>query len=56
MLPELHVENEALAPLPGEYSSANEVMRYDEVVGLLTRQNLLLADAEPATEGVELLR
>jgi UDP-glucose 4-epimerase len=56
VLPELHVDGDALAALPGEYSSANEVMRYDEVVSLLTRQNLLLANDEPATEGVELLR
>ena len=31
-------------------------MSYDEVVSLLTRQHLLLADEEPVGEGVELLR
>jgi UDP-glucose 4-epimerase len=56
VLPELHGDHEALAALPGEYSSANEVMSYDDVVALLTRQNLLLADEAPAGEGVELLR
>ena len=55
VLPELRGEDEALAPLPGEYSSANEVMGYNEVVGLLTRQNLMLVEEEPA-EGAELLR
>jgi UDP-glucose 4-epimerase len=54
VLPELHGDAEALAVLPGEYSSANEVMSYDEVVGLLTRQHLLLPDEEPV--GEELLR
>jgi len=56
VLPELHGDHEPLAALPGEYSSANEVMSYDDVVALLTRQNLLLADEAPAGEGVELLR
>jgi hypothetical protein len=31
-------------------------MSYDDVVALLTRQNLLLAEDVPAGEGVELLR
>jgi len=56
VLPELHEGAETVAALPGEYSSANEVMTYDEVVGLLTRQNLMPAEAESAAEGVELLR
>jgi UDP-glucose 4-epimerase len=54
VLPELHAEPEPLAKLPGEYSSANEVMSYDELVALLTRQNLLLPAEEPV--GEELLR
>ncbi len=48
--------DEPIAALPGEYSSANEVMSYDDVVALLTRQNLLLAEEDPAAERVELLR
>ena len=56
VLPELHDDQEPESALPGEYSSANEVMSYDDVVALLTRQNLLLAEDEPAGEGVELLR
>jgi FlaA1/EpsC-like NDP-sugar epimerase len=56
VLPELHADDdEPLADLPGEYSSGNEVMSYDEVVGLLTRQQLMLAGST-ADEGVELLR
>jgi hypothetical protein len=31
-------------------------MSYDDVVGLLTRQNLLPTEEVPAGEGVELLR
>jgi hypothetical protein len=31
-------------------------MSYDDVVGLLTRQHLMLAEVEPAGDGVELLR
>jgi hypothetical protein len=31
-------------------------MSYDEVVGLLTRQQLLLADVPAEADGVELLR
>jgi UDP-glucose 4-epimerase len=54
VLPELHAEPETLAKLPGEFSSANEVMSYDELVTLLTRQNLLLPAEEPV--GEELLR
>jgi UDP-glucose 4-epimerase len=54
VLPELHTDSEPVAPLPGEYSSANEVMSYDAVVALLTRQNLLLPEEEPV--GEELLR
>ena len=56
VLPELHEDNEPIASLPGEYSSANEVMSYDQVVGLLTRQHLMLAELESVSEGVELLR
>ena len=54
VLPELHGESESLAALPGEYSSANEVMSFDAVVALLTQQNLLLPEEEPV--GEELLR
>jgi UDP-glucose 4-epimerase len=56
VLPELHGESEPLAELPGEFSSANEVMSYDDVVSLLTRQHLLLSEEEPVGERVELLR
>jgi UDP-glucose 4-epimerase len=56
VLPELHGEDEPLAALPGEYSSGNEVMSYDEVVDLMTRHKLLLTDDEPVSDGVELLR
>jgi UDP-glucose 4-epimerase len=56
VLPELHEGSEPIAALPGEFSSANEVMSYDDVVGLLTRQHLMLAEVEPAGDGVELLR
>jgi len=56
VLPELHGDHEPIAALPGEYSSANEVMSYDDVVALLTRQHLLLAEEDPAGERVELLR
>ena len=56
VLPELHEDDgEPLADLPGEYSSGNEVMSYDDVVGLLTRQQLMIAGST-ADEGVELLR
>ena len=56
VLPELHADDdEPLADLPAEYSSGNEVMSYDEVVGLLTRQQLMLAGSA-ADDGVELLR
>jgi len=56
VLPELHEgDDEPLAALPGEYSSGNEVMSYDDVVGLLTRQQLMFA-GNSADEGVELLR
>jgi UDP-glucose 4-epimerase len=54
VLPELHGDSEPVAALPGEYSSANEVMSSDDVVALLTRQNLLLPEEEPV--GEELLR
>jgi len=54
VLPELHGDSEPVAALPGEYSSANEIMSYDAVVDLLTRQNLLLPEEEPV--GEELLR
>ena len=40
-----------IAALPGEYSSANEVMSYDEVVALLTRQNLLLRGRRSGERG-----
>jgi UDP-glucose 4-epimerase len=56
VLPELHGDHEPIAALPGEYSSANEVMSFEDVVALLTRQNLLLAAEAPAGDGVELLR
>jgi UDP-glucose 4-epimerase len=56
VLPELHEGSEPIAALPGEFSSANEVMSYGDVVGLLTRQHLMLAEVEPAGDGVELLR
>jgi UDP-glucose 4-epimerase len=56
VLPELHDDSAAVAALQGEYSSANEIMSYDDVVTLLTRQNLLLPEEDPAGAGVELLR
>jgi FlaA1/EpsC-like NDP-sugar epimerase len=56
VLPELHEGDEPTAKLPGEYSSGDAVMSYDDVVSLLTRQNLLLRDAAAEPEGVELLR
>jgi FlaA1/EpsC-like NDP-sugar epimerase len=56
VLPELHEEPEAMAKLPGEYSSGDDVMSYDEVVDLLTRQNLMIRDQVNEPEGAELLR
>jgi UDP-glucose 4-epimerase len=58
VLPELHGEEEPSARLPGEYSSAAEVMGYGEVVSLLTRHHLLVRDALSGVEadGAELLR
>ena len=56
MLPELHEESEPLAKLPGENSSGNDVMDYDDVVKLLTRHDLMLRDSAVEAEGVELLR
>jgi FlaA1/EpsC-like NDP-sugar epimerase len=56
VLPELHEEPEPPAKLPGEYSSGDDVMSYDEVLALLTRQNLLLRDQAAEPESVELLR
>ena len=56
VLPELHGDPEPIAPLPGEYSSAGETMSYDEVVALLTRQQLMVRDDVTEPEGVELLR
>ena len=56
VLPELHEESEPLAKLPGEYSSGNDVMDYDDVVKLLTRHDLMLRDSAVEPEGVELLR
>ena len=56
VLPELHDDSAGVAALQGEYSSANEIMSYDDVVTLLTRQNLLLPEEDPAGAGVELLR
>lgn len=56
VLPELHAEPEPLANLPGEYSSANEVMSYEAVVGLLTRHELMVRTRAPDAAGVELLR
>jgi hypothetical protein len=45
-----------MAKLPGEYSSGDDVMSYDEVVDLLTRQNLMVRDQVNEPEGAELLR
>ena len=56
VLPELHGEPEPPAQLPGEYSSGDAVMSYEDVVALLTRQNLMLRDQAAEPEGVELLR
>jgi UDP-glucose 4-epimerase len=56
VLPELHGEPEPAAKLPGEYSSGDDVMSYDEVVELLTRQNLMIRDQAAEPDGVELLR
>ena len=56
VLPELHGEPEPAAALPGEYSSGDGVMTYEQVVELLTRQNLMIPDVAAEPEGVELLR
>src|SRR5687768_1125283 len=56
VLPELHGEPEPPAKLRGEYSSGDDVMTYEEVVQLLTRQQLMVRDQAAEPEGVELLR
>jgi hypothetical protein len=56
VLPELHGDDdEPVASLPGEYSSGNEVMSYDEVVDLLIRHHLMFT-GDSIDEGVEMLR
>ncbi|HEX6050767.1 MAG TPA: polysaccharide biosynthesis protein [Gemmatimonadaceae bacterium] len=56
VLPELHGDSEPTASLPGEYSSANEIMTYDEVVALLFRQQLMVRGEARESDEVELLR
>jgi UDP-glucose 4-epimerase len=56
VLPELHETSEPPARLPGEYSSADEVMAYEEVAALLARHHLLVQDPALDAHGVELLR
>jgi len=54
ILPELRGSDEPQAALEGEYSSASDVMNYEDLCALLERQRLRLEDVDPA-EG-ELLR
>ncbi len=54
ILPELRETTESLADLPGEYSSASEILSYDEVVELLERHQLMPEDAPD--QAVELVR
>ena len=54
ILPELRDADDRLADLPGEYSSATDVMSYEEMCDLLKDKRLRLEDAD-ASEG-ELLR
>ena len=54
ILPELRSVDDRPANLQGEYSSADELMEYDELCALLEAKRLRLEDAEP--DEVELLR
>jgi FlaA1/EpsC-like NDP-sugar epimerase len=54
ILPELHTSDARYADLAGEYSSGNEVMTYESLCDLLSRQRLRVEDAVSG-EG-ELLR
>ena len=54
ILPELRDAEERLADLPGEYSSATDLMSYDDLVALLKEKRLRVEDAD--RNGGELLR
>jgi FlaA1/EpsC-like NDP-sugar epimerase len=54
ILPELRSVDDHPAKLPGEYSSADELMDYDDLCALLEAKRLRVEDAEP--DEVELLR
>jgi FlaA1/EpsC-like NDP-sugar epimerase len=54
ILPELRDTNEPPADLHGEYSSATDVMPFDEVAELLEQQHLMLEEAP--VEAIELVR
>jgi UDP-glucose 4-epimerase len=54
ILPELRSPDEQMADLPGEYSSATDVMSYDDLCELLRAKRLRLEDT--AAEEGELLR
>ena len=54
ILPELRSVDDHPADLPGEYSSASELMEYDELCALLEAKRLRVEDTEPSE--VELLR
>jgi FlaA1/EpsC-like NDP-sugar epimerase len=54
ILPELRTVDDRPANLPDEYSSASELMEYDELCALLEAKRLRVEDIEPSE--VELLR
>lgn len=54
ILPELQADDETKADLKDEYSSATDVIGYDQVVALLERERLRLEDVDPSAG--ELLR
>ena len=54
ILPELRPRDDTPADLPGEFSSATDVMNYDQMCALLKEKRLRLEDVD-AAEG-EFLR
>jgi FlaA1/EpsC-like NDP-sugar epimerase len=57
ILPELRAADEPLADLPGEYSSATDLMSYEHLCELLERRRLRVEDVEAGQlNGAELLR